>query len=115
MKFLLTVCLLLVSTSSSASAQQRGKDASLTRAQTREAERLLSDMGYWTGPVDGLFDPATRSALIPFQKWECRPIICPITLAELAALRTRTLPKACNPGYTILAWGLDRQFLLLMN
>ena len=33
----------------------------------REVERRLSELGYWTGAVDGLFDPATRSALIAFQ------------------------------------------------
>jgi len=26
-------------------------------------------MGYWTGAVDGLFDPATGLALIAFQNW----------------------------------------------
>src|SRR5260370_19039145 len=115
MKFLLTVCLLLVSTSSSASAQQRGKDASLTRAQTREAERLLSDMGYWTGAVDGLFDPATRSALIAFQKWEGRPVTGQLTLDELGAIRTSSSPKAREPGYAHVEVDLDRQVLLLVN
>src|SRR6266536_5184975 len=91
MKFLLTICLLLISTPSTANAQpskKQGPDTSghhvsLTRAQTREAERRLSDMGYWTGAVDGLFDPATRSALIAFQKWEERPITGRFTLDEL--------------------------------
>ncbi len=85
MKSLLSICLLLISTPAIASAQRKSvgsgqwavgrmqnrlSEVSLTRAQTREAERRLSDMGYWTGAVDGLFDPATGSALIAFQKWE---------------------------------------------
>jgi len=116
MKFLLTICLLLISTPSIASAQQSNKQhASLTRKQTREAERQLSDMGYWTGPVDGLFDPATRSALIAFQKWEGRPITGQLTLDELEAIRTSAFPKARELGYEHVEVDLDRQVLLMVN
>jgi N-acetylmuramoyl-L-alanine amidase len=112
MKSLLTICLLLISTPAVASAQHH---ASLTGAQTREAERRLSDMGYWTGAVDGLFDPATRSALIAFQKWEGRPITRQLTLDELEAIRTSTSPKAREPGYAHVEVDLDRQVLLIVN
>ena len=115
MKFLLTICLLLISTPSIASAQQRKQRASLTRAQTREAERRLSDLGYWTGAVDGVFDPATRSALIAFQKWEGRPVTGRLTLDELEAIRTSTSPKAREPGYAHVEVDLDRQVLLMVN
>src|SRR5713226_3611090 len=100
LKYLLTICLLLISTPSIVSAQQRGKHASLTRAQAREAERRLSEMGYWTGTVDGLFDPATRSALIAFQKWEGRPITGQLTPDELEAIRASASPKPRELGYT---------------
>jgi N-acetylmuramoyl-L-alanine amidase len=116
MKFLLTICLLLISTPSIASAQQSQKqNAPLNRAQTREAERRLSDMGYWTGAVDGLFDPATRSALIAFQKWEGRPITGQLTIAELEAIRTSASPKAREGGYAHVEVDLDRQVLLVVN
>ena len=115
MKLLLAICLLLILTPSIASAQQRGQQASLTRAQTREAERLLSDLGYWTGAVDGLFDPATRSALIAFQKWEGRPVTGRLTLDELNAIRTSPSPKAREPGYSHVEVDLDRQVLLLVS
>src|SRR5713101_7847112 len=115
LKYLLTICLLLISTPSIVSAQQRGQHASLTRAQTREAERLLSDMGYWTGAVDGSFDPATRSALIAFQKWEGRPITGQLTLDELDAIRTSSSPKAREPGYAHVEVDLDRQVLLMVS
>ena len=88
---------------------------SLTDAQTREAERRLSDMGYWTGAVDGLFDPATRSALIAFQKWEGRPVTGRLTLNELNAIRTSASPKAREPGYEHVEVDVDRQVLLLVN
>jgi cell wall hydrolase len=115
MKYLLTF-LLLISTPAIASAQSSGKHrASLTRAQTLEAERRLSDLGYWTGPVDGRFDPATRSALIAFQKWEGRPVTGRLTLDELAAIRTAALPKAREPGYAHVEVDTDRQVLLVVN
>ena len=131
MKSLLTICLLLISIPAIASAQQKtvgskqkavGRAAqtrlpqtSLTRAQTKEAERRLSDLGYWTGAVDGLFDPATRSALIAFQKWEGRPITGQLTLNELKAIRTSTSPKGRELGYAHVEVDLDRQVLLVVN
>jgi len=72
-------------------------------------------MGYWTGAVDGLFDPATRSALIAFQKWEGRPVTGQLTLDELDAIRTSSSPKAREPGYAHVEVDLDRQVLLLVN
>lgn len=116
MKLLLTICLLLISTHSIANAQQHtSHHPPLTRTQTRDAERLLSDMGYWTGVVDGRFDPATRSALIAFQKWEGRPITGRLTLDELEAIRTSTFPNARELGYSHVEVDVDRQVLLLVD
>ncbi|MCM3870928.1 MAG: L,D-transpeptidase family protein [Pyrinomonadaceae bacterium] len=116
MKSSLLICLLLISAPSIANAQPSGKQhASLTRAQTREAERRLSELGYWTGAVDGIFDPATRSALIAFQKWEGRPITSQLTIAELEAIRNVRSPKAREVGYAHVEVDLDRQVLLVVN
>ncbi|MEP6913106.1 MAG: L,D-transpeptidase family protein [bacterium] len=116
MKALLTISLLLILTPSVASAQQSSnQQAPLTRAQTREAERRLSNMGYWTGAIDGLFDPATQSALIAFQKWEGRPITGRLRIDELEAIRRGTAPKARELGYTHVEVDLDRQVLMLVN
>jgi peptidoglycan hydrolase-like protein with peptidoglycan-binding domain len=71
MKVFLTVVLLVISTFSVANAQSRpGREAALTRMQIKEAEQRLAELGYWTGPVDGVFDAGSRSALIAFQKYE---------------------------------------------
>jgi N-acetylmuramoyl-L-alanine amidase len=124
MKFLLIICLLLIATLSTASAQQSRKQlasqrasqhAPLTREQTREVERRLSEMGYWTGAVDGIFDPATRSALIAFQKWEGRPITGQLTVNEIEAIRGAASPKARESGYEHVEVDLDRQVLLIIN
>src|SRR5258708_40037970 len=112
MKLLLTSCLLLISRPSIVSAQQR---VQLNRAETIEAERRLSEMGYWTGAVDGLFDTATRSALIAFQKWEGRPVTGRFNLDELDAIRTSSSPKAREPGYAHVEVDLDRQVLLVVS
>ncbi|MEP6718123.1 MAG: peptidoglycan-binding domain-containing protein, partial [bacterium] len=123
MKFFLTFCLLLISIPTLASAQPRVKqDPPLTRTQTREAERRLSDLGYWTGAVDGVFDKAAQSALSAFQKWEGRPITGQFTLAELEAIRTssqldarKRWPKARDIGYAHVEVDLDRQVLMFVN
>jgi N-acetylmuramoyl-L-alanine amidase len=116
LKSLVTICLLLISAPSIASTQQRSKQhESLTRAQTREAERRLSDMGYWTGAVDGLFDPATRSALIAFQKWEGRRVTGELTSDELEAIRISASPKARELGYAHVEVDVDRQVLLVVD
>lgn len=95
--------------------QDRLSETALTREQTKEAERRLADLGYWTGPVDGLLDPATRSALIAFQKWEGRPITSQLTLAELEAIRNSNSPKTRETGYAHVEVDVDRQVLLLVN
>ena len=111
MKFLLAVLLFLMS-ALHASAQ---RPTPLTRSQTKEAEQRLSDLGYWTGAVDGVFDPGTRSALIAFQKWEGRPVTGELTLAELEAIRAGAAPKARDSGYAHIEVDLDRQVLLVVN
>jgi peptidoglycan hydrolase-like protein with peptidoglycan-binding domain len=111
MKSLLFICVFLISSASIVSAQS----APLTRVQTREAERRLSELGYWTGPVDGVFDPGTRSAVIAFQKWEGRAVNGELTLAELEAIRAATSPQVREPGYEHVEVDLDRQVLLIVN
>lgn len=88
---------------------------SLSRAQTGEAERRLSGMGYWTGAVDGVFDPATRAAVIAFQKWEGRSVTGELSADELEAIRVSSAPKARDLGYEHVEVDLDRQVLLLVS
>ncbi|HEV8429796.1 MAG TPA: L,D-transpeptidase family protein [Pyrinomonadaceae bacterium] len=113
MKHVLAICLLLVSLPSTASAQK--KRPSLTRAETKEAEQKLNDLGYWTGPVDGILDTATNSALIAFQKWEGRPITGKLTRAELEAIRNGSTPQARDLGYEHVEVDVDRQILMLVS
>ena len=109
MKVILSVCLFLCA--SVAEAQQRPID----RAQTREAERRLFELGYWTGPVDGRFDPATRSALIAFQKWEGRTPTGRLTIDELQAMRNAVTPPPRDGNYAHVEVDVDRQVLLIVD
>jgi peptidoglycan hydrolase-like protein with peptidoglycan-binding domain len=106
--------LLSVAIASNAAAQQPGATA-LTRAQIRDAERRLSAKGYWTGVIDGVFDAATRQALIAFQKWEGREITGQLTVDELEAIRSSAAPKTRDIGYAHAEVDIDRQLLLLVD
>src|SRR6185369_13726544 len=87
----------------------------LKRSEIKEAESRLSEMGYWTGPVDGVIDSTTQLALVTFQKWEDRKITGRLTRAELNAIRNATPPKPKDPGYRHVEVDLDRQVLLLTD
>ena len=113
MKVFVTICLMLVLMPAIVSAQQRR--ASLSRAQVREAEQRLTELGYWTGPIDGLIDDGTRAALIAFQKWEGREITGKLTSEELEAIRNGTGPKPRDTGYEHVEVDVDRQVLMLVK
>ena len=113
MKVLVTFCLLLLATSATVEGQKRV--ASVTRVQTREAETLLGELGYWTGPVDGVFDPATRFALTAFQKWEGRTITGRLTVEEIEAIRSAVKPTPRDGDYEHVEVDVDRQVLLLVD
>ena len=121
MKHLLIICLLLIAAPAVARAQEGSKHGpSLTRAHVTEAERLLADMGYWTGRVDGIFDPGTRAALIAFQKWEGRSVTGKLTIDGLEAIRVsaqakESWPKPRETEYSHVEVDLDRQVILLIN
>ena len=108
----LLLSLLVCSAVSAARGQQR--NASLSRAQIKEAEQRLSQLGYWTGAVDGVFDVGSRSALIAFQKWEGRPVTGKLTLDELDAIRRSEAPTPRDPGYEHVEVDIDRQILMLV-
>src|SRR5690349_16959838 len=117
MRLFFAACLLLIATSSMVVSAQRNdqRRASLTRTEIKEAEQRLFDLGYWTGVIDGVFDAATRSALIAFQKWEGRVITGELTINELDAVRGSVAPKARELEYEHVEVDLDRQVLLLVN
>ena len=114
MKAIVTICFLLISLQVISGAPQR-KRSSLTRVEIIEAERRLTELGYWTGRVDGRLDEGTASALIAFQKWEGREITGKLTIQELEAIRNGVAPKPKDLGYEHVEVDVDRQVLMLVN
>lgn len=80
-----------------------------------EAEQFLVDLGYWTGPVDVVFDAASKHALIAFQKIEGRKRTGILTTAELAALRSASRPEPRDNSYAHIEVNLTRQVLLVVD
>ena len=114
---LLTAGLLVVTlTASAARTKVKKREAGpLKRVELKEAERRLSEMGYWTGPADGVIDNVSHSALIAFQKWEGRKVTGRLTRAELNAIRNADAPQPKDTGYKHVEVDLDRQVLLLTD
>jgi hypothetical protein len=78
--------------------------ADASTSAVREAQQLLNDLGYPSGPVDGIDGRQTRRGLCAWRRLEGRETHRgPLTSAELKALRDTTrLPKAsAGRGVTV--------------
>lgn len=111
--FLLTIALFVPSAANTKVKKRDG--VPLKRAELKEAESRLREMGYRTGPVDGVIDSASQQALVTFQKWEGRRLTGRLTRAEFDAIRSATPPRPKDPGYKHVEVDLDRQVLLLTD
>lgn len=115
MKPLLSISVLLISLASVNAQNSLRKEGKLTGVEVKHAEQMLSDLGYWTGPVDGVFDDGSRSALIAFQKWQNREVTGVLTLDEVKAIAAARAPRARELGYEHVEVDLDRQALVLVS
>lgn len=109
---LLLIVLVLVL---SAKVVGQTEKAALTQVEIFEAEQLLSNLGYWSGPVDGLFDNASRHALTAFQKVEGRKRGANLSRAELEALRSASRPEPRDKTYAHVEVDLARQVLMIVD
>ncbi len=91
------------------------KSPPMSRTEIRESERLLSDLGYWTGPVDGVLDGKTRQALIAFQKFSGIEATGRLNREVLELIRNATAPQAKDPGYRHVEIDLDRQIIFFVD
>jgi lipoprotein-anchoring transpeptidase ErfK/SrfK len=92
----------------------RSVSTPLTRADIRQAEQKLAELGYWTGPIDGVWDDVSRHALIAFQKVQHARATGKLTRAELNALSVATPPRPRELGQHIEV-DLARQVLFLVD
>jgi hypothetical protein len=108
--------LFLTSTESLATTKaDKHKERPPSRAELKQAEARLSDMGYGTGRVDGVIDDVTRNALIAFQKMESREVTGRLSRDDFNAIMSATAPQARDSGYSHVEVDLDRQVLLLTD
>lgn len=99
-----------------ASAKTRArKQRPLTRAELKQAEARLAEMGFRPGRVDGVIDGATRQALIVFQKWEGGNPSSTLSRKEFDAIMNASTPQARDSGYQHVEVDLDRQVLVLTD
>lgn len=100
---------------SKARSNDRPSRRPLTRAEIRTAEGRLAEMGYETGPVDGVFDDRTRSAFIVFQKWEGLNPTGRLSREDLDLIMNAEAPMPRDDGYRHVEVDVERQVLLLMD
>ena len=80
-----------------------------------EAEELLSNSGYWTGPIDGVADAGFQHSLMAFQKVEGRPRTGRFDENELVALRAAKRPLPLETGAFHVEIDLERQVLFVVE
>ena len=83
----------------------RAHVTALTRAEIKQAEARLAEMGYGT----------SRNALVAFQKYEGRAVDGRLNREEFEAIINAAGPKARDSGYKHVEVDLDRQVLLLTD
>lgn len=97
------------------SPKRPAKTKPLTAADHRAAERRLADLGYWTGRVDGLWDEASRHALIAFQKVEKLKPTGQLTRASFEKLLAAERPSPLETGRAHIEVDLIRQVLFIVD
>ena len=70
--------------------QQHGLAAPSGPGEVTTAQRMLTVLGYYSGPIDGVNGPATSTAIAEFQKGRGQPITGNVTPALLQQLRVAT-------------------------
>jgi hypothetical protein len=80
-----------------------------------EIESRLSDLGYWVGPVDGLWDSSSNSAVRAFQKVEGLKRTGRLSAGDLAVLLQAGRPAPLESGYPHVEVDIARQVLFFVD
>jgi L,D-transpeptidase-like protein len=95
----------IVSSSQRKTHSARSHARPLTRAEIKQAQARLVEMGY--GP--------SGNALVTFQKYEERKVTGQLTRSDYDAIMGATAPQPKDAGYKHVEVDLDRQVLLLTD
>lgn len=115
------LALTLLAAIGSAAMAQKGRGSHVKRPNPPSlevvltAERRLSELGYWTGPVDGKIDQAFGHSLIAFQKVEGRKTTGSISEDQLEALNSGQRVTSRETGYAHIEVDLKRQILFFVD
>jgi peptidoglycan hydrolase-like protein with peptidoglycan-binding domain len=80
-----------------------------------EIEGRLSALGYWTGPIDGVWDSASTSAVMAFQKVEGLRRSGKLSAGDLAVLRVAQRPVPLETGPAHVEVDLAKQVLYFVD
>lgn len=89
--------------------------ATLSQAEIRQAEQRLADLGFWAGPVDGVWDGTSRHALVAFQKMQRARPTGRLTRAEWNALSVAVPPRPRETPGPHVEVDIARQVLFLVD
>jgi len=112
---LLSMLVILTMASAYANENEKVSAAEAKAARVREAESILSDLGYWITSVDGKSDDSTRQGIIAFQKVEGLKRTGVLNDKLLSALHaaTRPIPKHTGPAHVEI--DISRQVIFLVD
>ena len=112
---LLSMLVVLTVASTYANTNDKGSAAEAKAARIKEAESLLSDLGYWITRVDGKSDDSTRQGIIAFQKVKGLKRTGVLDDKVLHAMRTATRPLPKYAGAAHVEIDISRQVIFLVN
>ena len=112
---LIALALFSVAAVASAKEGENNNAAAAKAAKVREAEELLSNLGYWITKVDGNSDDSTRQGIIAFQKVEGLKRTGVLDEKVLNALRTASAPTAKYGGAAHVEIDISRQVIFLVD
>ena len=81
----------------------------------RALQRRLWDLGYWVGPVDGVFGRLTEQAVYAFQKVNGLPVTGRVGFDTSRALEGATRPAAQSTAGDLVEIDKDRQVLFVVR
>ena len=90
-------------------------NAAAKAARVKEAEELLSNLGYWITSVDVKTDDSTRQGIIAFQKVEGMKRTGVLDDQTLRAIRLASTPTAKYQGAAHVEIDITRQVIFLVN
>jgi lipoprotein-anchoring transpeptidase ErfK/SrfK len=96
-------------------ANEKTTAAQKKAAQIKEAEELLSNLGYWITKVDGRSDDSTRQGIIAFQKMEGMKRTGILDDSMVRALRLANRPVPKYQGEAHIEIDISRQVIMLVD